>query len=291
MSLLELFCEVDDFIQVFDAVYGQQQLCSGRKRGRKASLSKSEIITILIVFHQKSYRHFKAYYNDYVLTTLKSEFPKLVSYNRFVELSSTVMLEMCAYLKSRYGRCTGISFVDSTSIAVCHNKRINRHKVFKDDAHRSKTTMGWFYGFKIHLIVNDAGELLETQLTPGNTDDRVALEDMVESIYGKVFGDKGYISQPLFERLRQKNIELITTIKKNMKNQLMHLEDKLLLRKRYIVETIIDQLKNISQIEHTRHRSPANFVTNLLAGLIAYTHQPKKPSLNLFGDSDVPVLL
>lgn len=290
MSLLELFCNVDDFCQTFETVYGSQQLSNGNKRGPKIRLSKSEIITILIMFHQQNYRSFKHYYINYV-SSLKAEFPELVSYNRFVELTPTVMLEMCAYLKSRYGTCTGISFVDSTSIAVCHNKRINRNKVFEDLAQRSKTTMGWFYGFKVHIIVNDVGDLIATQLSTGNTDDRVALEDMVEAVYGKVFGDKGYVSQPLFERLRQKNIELITTIRKNMKNSLMLLEDKLLLRKRYIVETIIDQLKNISQIEHTRHRSPANFVINILAGLIAYTHQPKKPSLNLNPNSNLPVVI
>jgi len=285
MSLLELFCEIDDFCQEFEGYDGQQQLGSGERRGRKSRMTKSEIMTLLVLFHQKSYRTFKAYYTDYVLISLEEEFPQLVSYNRFVELSRTVTLEMCAYLQSRYGKCTGISYVDSTSIAVCHNKRINRNKVFEDLARRSKTTMGWFYGFKVHLIVNDKGELLATQLTLGNTDDRVALEDMAEALHGKVFGDKGYISKDLFERLRQRNIELITTIKKNMKNSLMLLEDKLLLRKRYIVETIIDQLKNISQIEHTRHRSPDNFFINIVAGLIAYTHQPKKPSLNLNGNS------
>ena len=285
MSLLELFCEIDDFCQEFDRYYGHQQVGSGETRGRKARMTKSEIMTLLVLFHQKNYRTFKSYYIDYVQESLQEDFPQLVSYNRFVELSRTVSLEMCAYLQSRYGKCTGISYVDSTSIAVCHNKRINRNKVFESLARRSKTTMGWFYGFKVHLIVNEKGELLATQLTLGNTDDRIALEDMAEAVHGKVFGDKGYISKDLFERLRQRNIELITTIKKNMKNSLMLLEDKLLLRKRYIVETIIDQLKNISQIEHTRHRSPDNFFINIVSGLIAYTHQPKKPSLNLTSHS------
>ena len=202
MSLLELFCEIEDFCQEFEQYYGQQQIGSGETRGRKALMTRSEIMTFLVLFHQKSYRTCKAYYTDYVLISLEEEFPQLVSYNRFVELSRTVTLEMCAYLQSRYGKCTGISYVDSTSIAVCHNKRINRNKVFEDLARRSKTTMGWFYGFKVHLIVNDKGELLATQLTLGNTDDRVALEDMAEALHGKVFGHKGYISKDLFERLR-----------------------------------------------------------------------------------------
>ncbi len=144
--------------------------------------------------------------------------------------------------------------------------------------------MGWFYGFKLHLIVNDLGELLAVHLTPGNVDDRRPLEGISEDLFGKLFGDKGYLSQPLFERLYERGLELITSLRKNMKNQLILLSDRLLLRKRFIIETITDQLKNISQIEHTRHRSPANFAVNLLAGLIAYTHQPKRPSPHLSTD-------
>lgn len=152
--------------------------------------------------------------------------------------------------------------------------------------------MGWFFGFKLHLIINDRGELLAVYLTPGNTDDRQPLEAMTQNLFGKLFGDKGYISQALFERLYERGLELITTLRKNMKNSLMLLEDKLLLRKRFIIETVNDQLKNISQIEHTRHRKPANFAVNLVAGLVAYQRQPKKPSLNLHPDlDDLPVLL
>ena len=98
---------------------------------------------------------------------------------------------------------------------------------------------------------------------------------------GKLFGDKGYISKALFETLWADGLHLITRLKKNMKNHLMPMIDKILLRKRALIETINDQLKNISQIEHTRHRSVANFMVNLLAGLIAYTYQPRKPSLNI----------
>ena len=101
-------------------------------------------------------------------------------------------------------------------------------------------------------------------------------------LFGKLFGDKGYLSQPHFEQLMETfRIQLITKLKSNMKNRLMNLIDKILLRKRAIVETVIDQLKNISQIEHTRHRSPVNFVVNVIAGLIAYCLQPKKPSLKI----------
>ena len=238
-------------------------------------------MTIVIHFHQAGYRDFKSFYQKHVCEHLCAEFPRLVSYGRFVELMPSVLLVLCAYLRSRFGRCTGIGFVDSTPLAVCHNRRISRHKVFKDLAARGKNTMGWFYGFKLHLIVNDLGELLAVHLTPGNIDDRKPLGRMTEDLFGKLFGDKGYLSQALFETLYERGLELVTSLRKNMKGKLKRLSDKLLLRKRFIIETITDQLKNISQIEHSRHRSPTNFAVNLLAGLIAYTHQPKKPSLRL----------
>lgn len=281
MSLLELFVKVDDFCQAFEVEVGKQQLPRKGKRGPEPSLSASEIMTLLINFHREGYRTFKDYYLKHVCQHLRPEFPGLVSYNRFVELMPGVLLPLTAYLKSNYGTCTGISFIDSTAIAVCHNRRIRRHKVFKDLAARGKTSVDWFYGFKLHLIVNDKGELLAVFLTPGNVDDRDPLVHMTRDIFGRLFGDRGYVSQPLFEQLFEQGLELITTIRKNMKNALMKLEDKLLLRKRYIIETINDQLKNISQIEHTRHRKPANFAVNLIAGLVAYTLQPKKPSLKL----------
>jgi hypothetical protein len=308
MSLLELFVEVDDFCQAFEARVSQQQLPRKSKGGPASTLSASEIMTIVIDFHQEGYGNFKDYYVKHVCQDKRREFPGLVSYNRFVELMSGVLLPLIAYLQSRYGQCTGISFVDSTAIAVCHNRRIHKHKVFKDLAQRGKTSVDWFFrgrkscllpseqclrifdleGFKLHLIVSDQGELLAVFLTPGKVDDREPLPHMTQDLFGKLFGDRGYISQKLFEQLFEHGLELITGIRKNMKNSLMKLGDKLLLRKRHIIETINDQLKNISQIEHTRHRKPANFAVNLIAGLIAYTWQPKKPSLNL-NDLALPV--
>ncbi len=282
MSLLSLFCDVDDFWQAFQPYWhGVTLTPAGRQRVRAPRLSPSEIMTILLRFHQSHYRTFKAYYTEYVRTQLSSEFPDLVSYQRFVELTPTVIVPLLAYLQQCQGACTGISFVDATAIKVCHNKRIPRHKVFAGLAKRGKTTMGWFYGFKLHLVVNDRGEILACQLTPGNVDDRKPLPNMAQTLFGKLFGDKGYISQPLFEQLFSQGLELITPLRKNMKNRLLTLTDKLLLRKRSIIETINDQLKNISQIEHTRHRSVANFLVNLFCGLIAYCHQSKKPSLRL----------
>ena len=172
--------------------------------------------------------------------------------------------------------------MESTKLAVCNNRRIHSHKVFKKLTARGKTSTGWFYGFKLHLVVNEQGELLNMALTPGNTDDRKPVPKLLEDLFGKVVADRGYVSQKLFKQLlQQMGIQLISKPRKNMKNQLMPLMDELLTRKRSIVETIIDQLKNISQIEHSRHRSPINFFVNVLCGLIAYCHQPKKPALSL----------
>ncbi len=162
-----------------------------------------------------------------------------------------VLLLLCAYLQHRFGRRTGIAFVDGTPLAVCHNRRISRHSVLKDLAARGKTTMGWLYGFKLHLIVNKLGELLAVHLTPGDVDDRRPLEGMSEDLLGKLFGDKGYLSQALFETLFERGLELITNLRKNMKGQLMRLSDRLTLRKHFLIETITDQLENIFQIEHT----------------------------------------
>jgi len=282
MSLLELFCHVDDFCRVFEPVWQQRLIEDGlRRRRRSTRLSLSEIMTIIIYFHQSHYRDFKAYYTQYVMVHLRAEFPRLVSYQRFVELMPRALIPLLAYLHTCQGHCSGISFVDSTPLAVCHNRRIGRHKVFAGIAQRGKTSMGWFYGFKLHLVVNERGELLAFQLTPGNVDDRQPVPALSRDLFGKLFGDRGYISQQLFAQLWSQGVQLITSLRKNMKNRLMPLSDKLLLRRRAIIETVNDQLKNISQIEHTRHRSVAGFLVNLLASLIAYCHRPKKPSLNL----------
>lgn len=281
MSLLELFCAVDDFMLTIAPQWKASQVAAGKQRERAGQLCPSEVMTILIHFHQSHYRTFKAYYTEHVQVHLTQEFPHLVSYTRFVALIPKMLFPLLAYLQSRYGPCTGISFIDSTSLQVCDPKRISQHRVFATDAKRGKTSMGWFFGFKLHLAVNDRGDLLACCLTPGNVDDRTPVPVMVKQLRGKLFGDRGYISTPLTQLLFEQGLQLITRLRKNMKNQLMHLSDKLLIRKRVIIESIIDQLKNISQIEHSRHRSPANFVVHLIAGLIAYSHQDKKPGLHL----------
>lgn len=281
MDLTTLYCSVDDFWKTFKQEWDQHLISNGKsKRGPEPELSIPEMMTIVILFHQSNYRTFKHFYS-YVSMYLRKEFPKLISYSRFVHLMKNLFVPLFAYLLSKRGEITGIAFIDSTSIDVCHNKRIKRNQVFKGLAKRGKTTSGWFYGFKLHLIINEKGEILAFQLTLGNIADVSVVETLSRGIVGKLFGDKGYISAQLAKRLLEQGLELFTTVRSNMKQRLMKLSDRILLRKRAIVETVNDQLKNISQIEHTRHRSPGNFLINLLAGIAAYTHQPKKPSITL----------
>ena len=281
MNILPLFFEIDEFCRWFEPIWSRHLLAQNRrKRNRPRSLALSEVMTILILFHQSGYRNLKQFYLEFVCRFLRSEFPRLVSYNRFVEFERDALVPLAAYLQTRRGRCTGISFIDSTKLAVCENLRIPQHRQFTGLAARGKTTLGWFYGFKLHVTVSDCGELLGWQVTPGNIDDRRPVPKLVKRLFGKLFGDLGYLSEPLKIVLREQNLELVTKLKKNMKNQFLNLSDKLLLRKRAIIESVFDQLKNISQIEHTRHRSMWNFLVNLAAGLIAYSWREKKPSLN-----------
>jgi Transposase DDE domain len=291
--LIAMFCEIDDFCKWFEPLYTQRLLQSGqRQRQRQTALALSEIMTIVVYFHCSHYRDFKHYYTEYVEGHLHPYFPALVSYSRFVELMPRALVPLCGYLHTRKGRCTGITFVDSTSLAVCHNRRIARHKVFAGYATRGKSSMGWFYGFKLHLMINDEGELLAFRVTSGEVDDKAPVRRMARGLWGQLFGDRGYISRALHQALWSQGLALITLLRRNMKPRLMRLWDRLMLQRRALIETVNDQLKNISQIEHSRHRSLIGFMVNLVGGLIAYTFQPKKPSLGLrYEEPGLPVVM
>ena len=291
MSLEDLFCDVDDFCRVCLPTWHRRLLSQGLRQRRGSSrLTLSEIMTILIHFHQSHYRHFKAFYLLQVCQHNRGVFPGLLSYNRFVALIPTALMPMCIDLHTRRGENAGIAFIDATSLVVCHNRRLRNHKVFKQVARRGKTSMGWFYSFKLHLVVNDRGELLAFRITPGNVDDREPVPGLTAGLAGKLIGDRGYISSQLFHVLWKQGLHLITKIPKNMHNKLMPLADQLLLCKRAIIETINDQIKNIQQVERTRHRSVANAMVNVLAALVAYAHQPCKPSLNV-GRNEINLLI
>lgn len=281
--IAEVFCQVDDFVDELKKELGSRILPGDEKRLRirETGLCESEMMTILIFFHRSGYRTFKHFYQQHVQRYWRHLFPGMLSYTRFISLLPRVVLPMCGFLQTRYGRNTGIAFVDSTKLAVCGNKRIRRNRVFDGVAKTGKTTMGWFHGFKLHIVINELGELLAVRLTQGNVDDREPVNKMTQGLVGKLFGDKGYISGALFKTLHERGLTLVTQIRRNMKNRLLPWIDKILLRKRSIIETVNDQLKNISQVEHTRHRAVTSFLINVCAGLVAYTYQPKKPQLKM----------
>jgi hypothetical protein len=282
MELVALFYLIDEFCKEFEPAWRKQRIISGvAQRNRPYRMSLSEILTIIVHFHQSNHKTFKHYYRGYVCTQLRPDFPKLVSYGRFVELMGEVTTPVVALLVSLLCSPSTANYIDSTKLVVCHNRRIRRNKVFKGLAARGKSSMGWFYGFKLHLIVNEHGELVSFFITPGNTPDNniETVVKLAKRMSGKLFGDRGYISKDLFAALWGQGTQLITGIRRNMKNKLLPLIDKLMLRGRSIIETINDQLKNQEQIEHTRHRNPVNYGVNLFSGLIAYQLQSKKPSL------------
>ncbi|MBC7806169.1 MAG: IS982 family transposase [Akkermansiaceae bacterium] len=278
-ALLPLFCSVDDFCLTNLPLIASQLLSTKGKRNRVRSLSQSEIMTLLIAFQQSHSRNFKAFYLGFVCHYWKRDFPKSVSYNRFIEYIPSVIASLAADLKSLLGNCHGISFIDSTCLAVCHNKRINRHKVFAKTAKRGKTSVGRFHGFKLHLAINEQGELLALAFTAGNARDVQPVPTLLQGISGKVYGDKGYLSEPLRRGLLKQGIEIITKVRKNMKQRPLSAPEKSLLRKQSLVETVTDQIKNTAQIEHTRHRAGTGSLSNMLAALVAYCRQPKKPSI------------
>lgn len=301
-KISEIFCICDDFLKEFYAETAKNAVDAPKYRGcgkRKCSMSDAEIITILISFHFNSYRNFKHYYLFYVREHLRREFPRTLSYNRFVEVLSRVAVPMLFFIRLMLmGECTGISFVDSTCIPVCHNKRIPRvraHKVFKDRAAVGKSTMGWYFGFKLHLLCNEKGELLNFVLTKANVDDRdeMVFNEFSKNLFGKLYADKGYISQELFESLWNDGIHIVTGLRSNMKNRLMSAYDKIMLRKRSVIETVNDELKNVAMLVHSRHRSFDNFLMNVISAIAAYCLFDKKPAINMdleVADSMLPTL-
>jgi Transposase DDE domain len=201
LDIVALFGDLDDFYQAFAPTW-QQRLrpAPGPHRQRASRLSVSEIMTLVIAFQDSDYRTFKHFYLKQVCRHGQSEFPALVSYSRLMECLPAVLVSLSAYLRTRLGRTRGMAFLDSLPLPVCHNRRLYNHQVFADFAQRGKSSRGWFYGFKLHFVMNDEGDLLAVRFTPGHVDDRTPVPDLVEGLWGKRFGDRGYISQELFEQ-------------------------------------------------------------------------------------------
>jgi len=282
MNLTTIFYHVDEFCKLFEKEFAIRVLASGKSmRKRKSSLKLSEVMTVVIYYQQSGYKTFKDYYTR--SAELISAFPNLTSYNRFVELQQKISMPLAIFAKLHaLGTCDGASYIDSFPLSVSHQKRIPSHKTFKNLATRGKTSVGWFYGFKVHVIINGWGEIIDFIITSGNIADNneKVVERITEKIHGKVYGDKGYLlNAELFKKLYSKGVHIVTEIKKNMKNKLMDIKDKMMLKKRGVVESVGAVLKEDLNIEHSRYRSPISLVVNVLSSLIAYAFRKKKPSI------------
>ena len=280
LDLTELYCIVDDFSKEFQQqVFKHTLIGIPTKRHRRMSMG--EVLTIILAFQNSGFRTFKDFYNYCVCRYLTPYFPNLVSYSRFVRLMAEASFPLYCLWIGMKGSCTGISFLDSTILTSCHIKRAAQHKTMATIAKKGKSTMGWFYGFKLHIVLNHLGEIVSFKLTSGNISDKKPVHDLLKDVFGNVYADKGYISKKLFTELFERGIKLVTAIKKNMKNKLICMYESLFLRKRSLIESVNNLLKNDHQILHHRHRSIWGFLTNVMASITAYSMRKNKPSLSL----------
>jgi len=283
--LVDIFCQVDDFCKAFDPWFRSQQLEAGARapRGPKSKLADSEIITLLLILHNSGSKYLKSFYNNFALELLKPYFPGMPCYEHFVELQKRVLVPLTYFLMLNMGEKTGIYYIDSTPLAVCHNLRISRHKTFKGLASRGKSSTGWFFGFKLHLVFNDLHEIVNFKLTPGNVHDTQPVETLTKNLFGKIFGDKGYMSQKLSTSLLSRGLTLFTRVRKNMKSLPISMTDKLLLNARNMAETIIGHIKACSSLNIPKHRSPINALIHIIVAITSYQLDPIKPKINQKG--------
>ena len=240
------------------------------------------MMTIIIYYHYSGFKCFKWYYNIVVKRILRSYFPEVYSYNRFIELMWELNLYMAFFMTAfRLSQPTRGNYIDSKKLVVCHNRRIEKHRTHKGIAKRGKSSTGWFFGFKLHLVINHLGEIVLFRLSPGNVADNNhdLLRNIAEEVQGFLFGDKGYISS-IAADLKMKGLHLITKLRKNMKQgQELTPEQKYYMRHRGLIESVFDILKHQLDIEHTRNRSTKNYFANVLAALIAYTFRDNNPAI------------
>jgi hypothetical protein len=281
VDITALYCCLDDFCKVFEDWEAHRLIPSPTRRQRSGKLSRSEMLFIVVLFHLSPFKHFKAFYLYGIGQQHRACFGDLPHYDRFVSLMPRLFIPLMVLLHSLSGEPTGVYFADSSKLAVCHNRRINRHKVFDGLAARGKTSMGWFYGLKLHFVINHKGQIMALKITPGNTADSTVLDEITRHLSGKLYADKGYIGRERFNKLWQRSLHLITGIRRNMKNHLMPLADKLMLRRRFIIETVLDILKSEMGFEHSRHRSVINARVHILSCLVAYAFRTGKPSISL----------
>lgn len=280
-QLICIFVEIDEFCKELDN-YSKHFLLTGPARGRRGpacGLAISEIMTILVMFQMSRFRDFKNFYCGFLNVYYKRDFPKLPTYERFVHLIKRAIFPLTIFTQLKAGKRTGIYYLDSSCLPVCHIKRSKRHRTFDRIAEYGRTSVGWFFGLKLHIVTNDRGELLAFKVTRGSRSDSQEATSLLKSLKGLAFGDKGYIGKKIFDELLSGGLKLITRKRKNMKEKLdISSYEKQLLNQRGIIETVIGHLKHGYQVWHTRHRSILNAMTHLVAALAAYAIKPLKLS-------------
>lgn len=282
--LTEIYCDVDDFCKAQRSLIAKAlRHCGAYKKNHPSQLTLSEVMTILIYYHLSPFKNFKAYYTRHVWVDLKSDFPDLVSYDRFLVLIPRTLIPLMLYLADRCRRSirTGIYFIDSTPVIACHPKRAHQHKTMKGFASWGKTSVGWFFGVKVHLLINNLGELIHVRITGGSTHDAntKVLFHLTNDLVGWVFGDKGYLLNADKQAFIQQEGRLIFAAKprRGMPAPDLPVGAKKWAKKRGLIETVIGQTKQVCDLEHTRHRSASNAFVNVYASLVAYSFYERKP--------------
>lgn len=267
--IITVFYLLDNFCKIYEEWSKQKLLPSNKQRNRAGNLSLSELLTIVIYFYLSPCKDFKNYYLYYLPHRYPGYF-KLVSYSRIIQLWQSLVLPLALLIHMLKGEETGEYYIDSTKLQICHNKRTSSNRVFRRMAKVGMSSYGWFLGFKLHVIINKKGQIMYIQITRGNCDDRAVVPNLVHNLQGTICGDKGYISQKLLGTLLAKGLRMVTSIRKDMKNFLLTDDDKALLGKRSLIESVFNVLKNRMGLEHTRHRSPTNFIVHILACISAF---------------------
>lgn len=283
--LTEIYCDVDDFCKAQRSIIARAlHHCGAYKKNHPSQLTLSELMTILIYYHLSPYKNLKAYYTRHVCTDLKRDFPDLVSYDRFVALIPRTLIPLMLYLADRCRRSlrTGIYYIDSTPLAACHPKRAHQHRTLKGFASWGKTSVGWFFGLKMHLLINHLGQVIHVRITDGSTHDAnpKVLFHLTNDLVGWVFGDKGYLLNSEKQAFVQYEGRVFFAAKprQSMPASDLPLAAKRWAKKRGLIETVIGQSKQACNLEHSRHRSVSNSFVNVYAALVAYSFYERKPT-------------
>ena len=265
-----IFYLVDNFCIEYTKWEKNKLLPSTRQRNRLGKMNLSELLSVVLFFYLSPCRDFKNYYLYFLPHKYKGYFD-LVGYSRMIQLMPRLILPLSIIMQYMFGEETGIYYIDSTKLQICHGKRTKSNKVFKNIAKVGHSSYGWFMGFKLHIIINNKGHIMAVKITKGNHSDSMAAPALAKGLIGNLYGDKGYISKKLFDQLFKSGLKIFTGIRKDMKNHLISNTDKCFLRKRVLVESVFNVLKNSMGLEHTRHRSPLNFIVHIFSCLVGYS--------------------